>query len=478
MKKKQEYIQVLGSRVHNLKNIDVKIPRNQLVVITGLSGSGKSSLAFDTIYAEGQRRYIETFSAYARQFLGNLERPDVDKIDGLSPVIAIEQKTTNRSPRSTVGTITEIYDFLRLLFARVGTAYSFHTNEKMVQYSDEKIQDLILQNYNNQKINILSPTIKSRKGHYRELFEQIAKQGFVRVRVDGEIIEIQKGMRLDRYKTHDIEIVIDRIKVSETSKKRLAEAIKIAMYHGENVILIVEQETKKARYFSRNLMCPTTGIAYNKPEPNSFSFNSPKGACPKCNGLGTVNEVSIDKIFPDKSLSIQNGGIAPIGEAKNTWIFKQLKTIGQKFNFNLQTPIKDISKNAMDVILYGGKDSFDIESKLMGVTQNYQIEFEGIEKFIKNQYEQSGSSSIKRWAKGFMNENTCSQCNGTRLKKESLFFKINGKNIGELSQMDIIELAKWFKNLQLSKTEQLIGTEILKEIKDRIQFLLDVGLDF
>ncbi len=478
MKKKQEYIQVLGSRVHNLKNIDVKIPRNQLVVITGLSGSGKSSLAFDTIYAEGQRRYIETFSAYARQFLGNLERPDVDKIDGLSPVIAIEQKTTNRSPRSTVGTITEIYDFLRLLFARVGTAYSFHTNEKMVQYSDEKIQDLILQDYNNQKINILSPVIKSRKGHYRELFEQIAKQGFVRVRVDGEIVEIQKGMRLDRYKTHDIEIVIDRIKVSETSKKRLAEAIKTAMYHGENVILIVEQETKKARYFSRNLMCPTTGIAYNKPEPNSFSFNSPKGACPKCNGLGTVNEVSIDKIFPDKSLSIQNGGIAPIGEAKNTWIFKQLETIGQKFNFNLQTPIKDISKNAMDVILYGGKDSFDIKSKLVGVTKNYQIEFEGIEKFIKNQYEQSGSSSIKRWAKGFMTENTCSECNGTRLKKESLFFKINGKNIGELSQMDIIELAKWFENLQLNKTEQLIGAEILKEIKDRIQFLLDVGLDY
>ncbi len=478
MKKKQEYIQVLGSRVHNLKNIDVKIPRNQLVVITGLSGSGKSSLAFDTIYAEGQRRYIETFSAYARQFLGNLERPDVDKIDGLSPVIAIEQKTTNRSPRSTVGTITEIYDFLRLLFARIGTAYSFHTNEKMIQYSDEKIQDLILQDYNNQKINILSPVIKSRKGHYRELFEQIAKQGFVRVRVDGKIVEIQKGMRLDRYKTHDIEIVIDRIKVSESTKNRLAEAIKTAMYHGENVILIVEQETKKTRYFSRNLMCPTTGIAYNKPEPNNFSFNSPKGACTKCNGLGTVNEVSIDKIFPDKSLSIQNGGISPIGEAKNTWIFKQLKTIGQKFNFNLQTPIKDISKNAMDIILYGGKDSFDIESKLIGVTKNYQIEFEGIEKFIKNQYEQSGSRSIKRWAKGFMNENTCSQCNGTRLKKESLFFKINNKNIGELSQMDIIELAKWFENLQLNKTEQLIGAEILKEIKDRIQFLLDVGLNY
>ncbi len=478
MKKKQEYIQVLGSRVHNLKNIDVKIPRNQLVVITGLSGSGKSSLAFDTIYAEGQRRYIETFSAYARQFLGNLERPDVDKIDGLSPVIAIEQKTTNRSPRSTVGTITEIYDFLRLLFARVGTAYSFHTNEKMVQYSDEKIQNLILQDYNNQKINILSPVIKSRKGHYRELFEQIAKQGFLRVRVDGEIVEIQKGMRLDRYKTHDIEIVIDRIKVSESTKNRLAEAIKIAMYHGENVILIVEQETKKTRYFSKNLMCPTTGIAYNKPEPNSFSFNSPKGACAKCNGLGTVNEVSIDKIFPDKSLSIQNGGIAPIGEAKNTWISEQLKIIGQKFNFNLQTPIKDISKKAMDIIFYGGKDSFDIESKLMGVTKNYQIEFEGIEKFIKNQYEQSGSNSIKRWAKGFMNENICSECNGTRLKKESLFFKINDKNIGELSQMDIIELAKWFDNLQLNKTEQLIGAEILKEIKDRIQFLLDVGLDY
>ena len=478
MKRKQEYIQVLGSRVHNLKNIDVKIPRNKLVVITGLSGSGKSSLAFDTIYAEGQRRYIETFSAYARQFLGNLERPDVDKIEGLSPVIAIEQKTTNRSPRSTVGTITEIYDFLRLLFARVGTAYSFHTNEKMVKYSDLQIQKLILADYNQKKINILAPIIKSRKGHYRELFEQIAKQGFIRVRVNNKIQEIKSGMRLDRYKTHDIEIVIDRIKVSKKSEKRLDEAIKTAMYHGNGVILIVDEETDKIRYFSRNLMCPTTGIAYNKPEPNTFSFNSPKGACPNCNGLGTVNEVSLDKILPDKSLNIKNGGIAPIGEYKNTWIFKQLEIIAQKFNFNLQTPIKDIPKKALEIILYGGKDSFEIKSKSAGVTKNYQINFEGIIKFIENQYKQSGSSSIKRWAKNYMNENNCFICKGSRLKKESLFFKINKKNISELSQLDITELSNWFNKIKLTETEQKIGAEIIKEIKDRIQFLLDVGLDY
>ncbi|HIE44702.1 MAG TPA: excinuclease ABC subunit UvrA, partial [Flavobacteriaceae bacterium] len=342
--KKQEYIEVYGTRVHNLKNIDIKIPRNQLVVITGISGSGKSSLAFDTIYAEGQRRYIETFSAYARQFLGSLERPDVDKIDGLSPVIAIEQKTTNRSPRSTVGTITEIYDFLRLLFARIGDAYSYETNEKMVSYSDEQIHNLIMTDFKNQNINILAPVIKSRKGHYRELFEQIAKQGFLRVRVDGEIQEIEKGMRLDRYKTHDIEIVIDRLKVnvdktedqklkgsvssSVVENKRLSEAINTAMYHGEDVLMVAVHKEKTARYFSRKLMCASSGIAYPKPEPNSFSFNSPKGACPKCNGLGIVNEVSFDKIFPNKKLSINNGGIAPIGETKNSWIFKQLKLIG------------------------------------------------------------------------------------------------------------------------------------------------------
>ena len=482
--KKQEYIEVYGTRVHNLKNIDIKIPRNQLVVITGISGSGKSSLAFDTIYAEGQRRYIETFSAYARQFLGNLERPDVDKIDGLSPVIAIEQKTTNRSPRSTVGTITEIYDFLRLLFARIGDAYSYETNEKMVSNTDEQIHDLILKDYENQQINILAPVIKSRKGHYRELFEQIAKQGFVRVRIDGEIKEITKGMRVNRYKTHDIEIVIDRLKIDVRDKKqtqenkRLAEAINTAMYHGEDTILVAANNENTARYFSRNLMCPSSGIAYAKPEPNSFSFNSPKGACPKCNGLGTVNEVNIDKIFPDKNLSIAKGGIAPIGESKNTWIFKQLKTIGDKFKFTLDTPIKKIDKQAIAIILYGGNERFDIESSVMGITQNYEIDFEGIVNFITNQFNENDSRTVKRWAKEFMDNNVCSSCDGSRLRKESLFFKIQDKNIANLAKMDIIQLANWFKEVKLNKKQQIIGNEILKEINTRLQFLLDVGLDY
>ena len=496
MKRKQEYIEVYGTRVHNLKNIDIKIPRNQLVVLTGISGSGKSSLAFDTIYAEGQRRYIETFSAYARQFLGSLERPDVDKIDGLSPVIAIEQKTTNKSPRSTVGTITEIYDFLRLLFARVADAYSYESNEKMVSYSDEQIHDLILADFENQQINILAPVIKSRKGHYRELFVQIAKQGFVRVRIDGEIQEIEKGMRLDRYKTHDIEIVIDRLKVENTQEstakkqdkvetenskptnKRLSEAINTAMYHGEDVLMVVVKNEKTARYFSRNLMCPASGISYPKPEPNSFSFNSPKGACPKCNGLGKVNEVSIDKIFPNKKLSINNGGIAPIGETKNSWIFKQLKLIGERFKFNLDTPIEKIPEAAIEVILNGANESFDLESKTMGITRNYEIDFEGITNFITNQFKESQSTSIKRWAKGFMNENVCNSCNGARLRKESLYFKIEGKNISDLAQMDIIQLASWFKKVKLSKKQRIIGNEILKEINTRISFLLNVGLDY
>ena len=465
-----------------------------MVVITGISGSGKSSLAFDTIYAEGQRRYIETFSAYARQFLGSLERPDVDKIDGLSPVIAIEQKTTNRSPRSTVGTITEIYDFLRLLFARIGDAYSYETNEKMVSYSDEQIHNLIMTDFKNQNINILAPVIKSRKGHYRELFEQIAKQGFLRVRVDGEIQEIEKGMRLDRYKTHDIEIVIDRLKVnvdktedqklkgsvssSVVKNKRLSEAINTAMYHGEDVLMVAVHKEKTARYFSRKLMCASSGIAYPKPEPNSFSFNSPKGACPKCNGLGIVNEVSFDKIFPNKKLSINNGGIAPIGETKNSWIFKQLKLIGERFKFTLDTPIEKISKKAINVILNGTTENFDLESKIMGVTHNYEIDFEGITNFITNQYKESTSTTIKRWAKGFMNENSCSSCNGSRLRVESLHYKINNKNISELAQMDIIHLAEWFKKIKLTNKQQIIGAEILKEINTRIQFLLDVGLDY
>lgn len=478
--KQQEYIEVFGARAHNLKNIDVKIPREKLVVITGLSGSGKSSLAFDTIYAEGQRRYIETFSAYARQFLGGLERPDVDKIDGLSPVISIEQKTTNKSPRSTVGTITEIYDFLRLLFARAADAYSYNTNEKMVSYSDEKIKELILSDFKDQKVAILAPLVKSRKGHYRELFEQIAKQGFVRVRVNGEIREIEKGMRLDRYKTHDIEVVIDRIVVNDSIEKRLEETIKTALYTGNNIMMVIDLETNTPRYFSRELMCPTSGIAYPNPEPNTFSFNSPKGACPSCNGLGKTNEININKVIPDGSVSIKNGGIAPLGEQKNSWIFKQLQTIAERYNFKLNDPISKIPQEALDVILNGGNEKFKIESKTIGVTRNYEIDFEGINAFITSQYKNSDSTSIKRWAKDFMDEVSCSTCDGNRLKKESLYFKVLDKNISDLAKLDITELAQWFKELdgKLSDKQLTIATEILKEIKTRIQFLLDVGLDY
>lgn len=476
----QDYIEVFGARAHNLKNIDVKIPREKLVVITGLSGSGKSSLAFDTIYAEGQRRYIETFSAYARQFLGGLERPDVDKIDGLSPVISIEQKTTNKSPRSTVGTITEIYDFLRLLYSRVADAYSYNTGEQMVSYSDEHIKDLILNDYNGKKIAVLAPLIKSRKGHYRELFEQIAKQGFVRVRVNGEIREIEKGMRLDRYKTHDIEVVIDRIIVNDGAEKRLEETIKTALYTGNNILMVIDLDDNEPRYFSRELMCPTTGIAYPNPEPNTFSFNSPKGACSNCNGLGVTNEINPLKVIPDDNISINNGGIAPLGEQKNSWIFKQLQIIADRYKFKLNEPIKSIPKEAMDIILNGGNEKFTVQSKAAGVSRNYEIDFEGINAFIINQYKNSESSSIKRWAKGFMDEVPCSVCEGKRLKKESLHFKILDKNISELAQFDINELAEWFKDIdkKLTKKQLTIAAEILKEIRTRIQFLLDVGLDY
>jgi|TARA_B110000090_G_scaffold87731_1_gene99580 excinuclease ABC subunit A len=480
MSKQQEYIEVLGARVHNLKNIDVRIPRNKLVVITGLSGSGKSSLAFDTIYAEGQRRYIETFSAYARQFLGGLERPDVDKIDGLSPVIAIEQKTTNKSPRSTVGTITEIYDFMRLLYARASDAYSYNTNEKMVSYSDAQILNLILQDFDSKRVSILAPVVKSRKGHYRELFEQIAKQGFVKVRVDGEIKDIEKGMRLDRYKMHDIEIVIDRIKVGSTIEKRLKESITTALYSGNNILMVLDTENEKPRYFSRELMCPTTGIAYPNPEPNTFSFNSPKGACQTCNGLGKTNIVNSDKIIPNDTISIKNGGIAPLGEQKSSWIFKQLELIAERYKFKLNDPIKSIPKEAIEVILNGGNEKFEIASRTMGITRNYEIDFEGIINFIENQYKSSDSTSIKRWAKGFMNEVNCPTCDGKRLKKEALYFKFANKNITDLAQMDITELVKWFSNVDgsLSDRQKMISSEIIKEIKTRIQFLLDVGLEY
>jgi len=478
--KDQEYIEVYGARVHNLKNIDVKIPREKLVVITGLSGSGKSSLAFDTIYAEGQRRYIETFSAYARQFLGGLERPDVDKIDGLSPVISIEQKTTNKSPRSTVGTITEIYDFLRLLFARASDAYSYNTGEKMVSYSDEQIKELISTDFADKKIAVLAPLIKSRKGHYRELFEQISKQGFVKVRVDGEIKEIEKGMRLDRYKTHDIEVVIDRLLVNESSEKRLEETIKTALYSGNNIMMVIDIDDEKPRYFSRELMCPTTGIAYPNPEPNNFSFNSPKGACDNCNGLGITQEINLNKVIPDNNISIKSGGIIPLGEQKNSWIFKQIQNIAERYQFKLTDAIKDIPKEALDIILNGGNEAFKIESKTVGVTRNYKIDFEGIVAFITGQFDNAESTSIKRWAKGFMDEVTCKTCEGKRLKKEALHFKITDKNISDLAQLDVLELAKWFSTIEkeLSEKQLTIASEILKEIRTRIQFLLDVGLDY
>jgi len=478
----EENIVVQGARVHNLKNIDVTIPREKLVVITGLSGSGKSSLAFDTIYAEGQRRYIETFSAYARQFLGGLERPDVDKIDGLSPVIAIEQKTTSKSPRSTVGTITEIYDFLRLLYARASDAYSYNTNEKMVSYSDEQIKSLIIESYKGKKINILSPVVRSRKGHYRELFEQIAKQGFVKVRTDGEIKDLVKGMKLDRYKNHDIEIVIDRLKINEglAKNKRLDESINTAMYHGDNVLMVIEHDTQEARYFSRNLMCPSSGISYPNPEPNNFSFNSPKGACAQCNGIGTLYQVNEKKIVPDDSLSIKNGALAPHGPEKKSWIFKQLEIIAERFNFKITDAYKDIPKEAKQIILYGGNEKFSVNSKALGVKRVYKIDFEGVANFIDNQYKNAESTSLKRWAKYYMDKIDCPDCQGSRLRKESLYFKVAGKNIAELATKDIVDLAEWFQGLEdnLSEKQIKIAEEIIKEIKTRLQFLLDVGLTY
>lgn len=482
MDKNEDFIEVFGTRVHNLKEIDVKIPRDKLVVITGLSGSGKSSLAFDTIYAEGQRRYIETFSAYARQFLGSLERPDVDKIEGLSPVIAIEQKTTSRSPRSTVGTITEIYDFLRLFYARASDAYSYNTGEKMVSYNDEHIIQLILADFKGRKVSVLAPVVRSRKGHYRELFEQIAKQGFLKVRVDGVIMDIVKGMKVDRYKNHDIEIVIDRLLISDTKDngKRLNETINTAMYHGDDVLIILDNETQNLRYFSRSLMCPTSGISYPNPEPTNFSFNSPKGMCPNCKGLGQLHLVNVDKIVPNKELSIKQGALAPHGPQKSNWIFKQLELIAERFSFKLTDAFASIPEDAKAVIFYGGNDKFDIASKTLGITRTYKIEFEGVATFLQNTFDANESKSLKRWAKEYMDEIPCPECNGSRLRKESLFFKVNGKNISELAEMDVIELREWFKEIEknLSKNQLKIAEEIIKEVRARLQFLVDVGLTY
>ena len=482
-----DFLEVVGAREHNLKNIDVTIPRNKLVVITGLSGSGKSSLAFDTIYAEGQRRYIESFSAYARQFLGNMERPDVDKITGLSPVISIEQKTVNKNPRSTVGTITEIYDFLRLLYARASDAYSHVTGEKMVRYSDDQIISLILEKFDNKKILILAPVVKGRKGHYRELFEQIKKWGYLRVRVDGKVHELTNKIQLDRYKVHDIEIVIDRLEVNSDSRIRISESMQLAMKQGKGIIMVQpfekgknDDEYGKVEFFSRHLMCATSGISYDEPQPNLFSFNSPYGACPKCNGLGMVSEVDINKIIPNKKLSIRKGAIAPIGPHKNTWIFKQLEAIGDKYGFTLDTSIEDISDEAINTILFGSDEIFKIKQYTDSAASSYSVAFEGIAVFIVKQNDEQSSPTIEKWILGFMNKVICPTCNGSKLKMESLQFKIDSKNISELSEMGIVELNQWFKTIENSLTtkQNIIATEVLKEIRTRLQFLLDVGLDY
>lgn len=473
------FLEVNGARVHNLKNIDVKIPRDKLVVITGLSGSGKSSLAFDTIYAEGQRRYIETFASYARQFLGTLERPDVDNITGLSPVIAIEQKSTNRSPRSTVGTVTEIYDLIRLLYARASKAFSYETGEPMVKYSDEEIIRIIREELDQRKILVLAPIVKGRKGHYRELFNEIQRKGFQKVRVDGEVLDVDSSIKLDRYKIHDIEIVIDRLKVDEKSTKRLSDSVDMAMKHGKGAMMVMDHETEKIRFFSRALMCPTTGIAYEEPAPNFFSFNSPYGACKKCNGLGSVAEISVDKIIPNKGLSIAKGAISPIGTAKGNWIFRQLEAIGDKYGFSLSAPVKDIPEEALDVILYGSSEVFKVKEANSNAT-SYSLSFEGIVNFISRQADDASSKSLQKWANSFTQKKTCDACHGTRLRLEARHFKLRDRNIAEISNFDLQALQNWFSEIKdgLDEKQAIIATEIIKEIQTRIQFLLDVGLDY
>lgn len=473
-------VNVYGARVHNLKNIDVSIPRNQLTVITGLSGSGKSSLAFDTIYAEGQRRYMETLSAYARQFLGNMERPEVDKITGLSPVIAIEQKTTGKNPRSTVGTITEIYDFLRLLYARAAIAYSYNTGEPMVKYTDDQIINLIIEKYEGQKIYILSPIVKGRKGHYKEIFEQIRRKGFLNARVDGELIEIRHGLKLDRYKNHFVEIVIDKMEVHPDDRIRLRNSVNLAMQHGKGIIMILDAEKKSPRYFSRLLMCPTTGISYSEPAPHNFSFNSPQGACPHCSGLGTVNQIDISKIIPDPELSIKKGAIQPLGPYKNSLIFWQLEAVAAKYKFTLSTPIKDIPEDGMNVLLYGAEETFKLENTPLGFSTNYFLSFEGVINYVASHISGTGEKGEDKWTDQYIEKISCPDCHGTRLRKESLFFLMHDKNIAELSAMDISELFSWLSSVEshLNNKQLAIATEILKELKTRIRFLLDVGLEY
>lgn len=479
MASETEQIYVQGARVHNLKNIDVTIPRDALTVVTGLSGSGKSSLAFDTIFAEGQRRYIETFSAYARGFLGKMERPDVDKITGLSPVISIEQKTTNKNPRSTVGTTTEIYDFLRLLYARAGEAYSYITGEKMVKYSDEQILELILEKYIGKKIYILSPVVRNRKGHYKELFEQIRKKGYLNVRIDGEIREIIPGMRVDRYKNHSIEILIDKLVVSNKFADKLKASIRTAMKQGQGLILIQDVEANEVRHYSRSLMCPTTGLSYNEPAPHNFSFNSPQGACPTCKGIGSIDQVDIEKIIPNPDLSIAAGGIAPLGKERSNLLFWQITAICEKYGVTLKTPLKDIPQEAIEEIMFGTNERLKIKNESLG-NSNYMVSYEGVAKYIEMQQEEEASATAQKWAGQFITTTVCPECKGQRLNKEALHFKINEKNIAELAAMDIEELYAWFNSsgTEVSEKQRLIAEEIKKEILSRLQFLLDVGLGY
>ncbi len=475
-----EKLEIFGARVHNLQNIDLSIPRNKLVVITGLSGSGKSSLAFDTIYAEGQRRYMETFSAYARQFIGNLERPDVDEINGLSPVISIEQKSTSRNPRSTVGTITEIYDFMRLLYARASIAYSPVTGEPLVKYSEQKIIELIHELYNNKEIILLAPLVKGRKGHYRELFEQLRKQGFLRVRIDGELREISFGLQLDRYKTHDVELVVDKLTVNAKSAQRILASAQTTLRQGKGTIMIIENASGETRYLSKKLMDPATGAAFDEPEPNSFSFNSPYGACPHCNGLGTITEIDLTKIIPDPSKSIKKGGFAPLGEAKSTWIFRQIEALGEKYGFTLDTPVSELPEAAINAILYGTDEVLKVKNEYLGVTSSYSLNFEGLVNYISSQAVENGSNGVRKWANSFMNYKKCPECKGTRLKAESLNFRIGECTIAELSEMELGQLNEWFSRNDLFPEERrrIVAHEIIREIRNRIGFLLDVGLDY
>ena len=480
MQSQKDVIAIYGARVHNLKNIDLEIPRNKLVVFTGKSGSGKSSLAFDTIHAEGQRRYLETFNAYARQFLGNMDRPEVDKITGLSPVVAIEQKTTSKNPRSTVGTITEIYDYLRLLYARVGTAYSYNSGKKMVRFNDDQIIDLLVKDLNDKSINILAPIVRSRKGHYAELFHSLAKKGYLKVRVDGEIMEIRPSLKLDRYKTHDIEVVIDRLTVSQKNKKRLLASLKLAMNDGDGVMMVMELGKESARYFSRSLMCLETGIAYKNPEPNSFSFNSPKGACQSCNGLGKYKIVDEDKIIPNKDLSINKGAIAPIANRKSDWIISQIELIGKKYNFSLNTPFSEIPAIGVEAIMYGIEDTLKVHLTSAGISKTYKLNFDGIVNFIQEQSKHSDIKSIEKWADKYMSELDCKSCGGSRLNIESSHFKVADKSIYEVSNMDISNFACWVNSIEtsLNKNELKIAKQIIKELSKRLQFIIDVGLSY